>query len=192
MKRLGIILLLLVSISSFAKSQNVYGNCYRGFVDVGYDIGVGDYQFGRFEISSSHGYQVNPFFFVGAGFGLHFMSEYETPNMSIALDVRDSSVEIPLFANLKCNFTKSKIAPFIDLKAGTFVTNNGGLYINISGGCRIATKDNQAVNVSVGYTMQKLEFETFDRFISSSSMAHLREPRVLNTEGVTIKVGYEF
>lgn len=192
MKRLGIILLFLVSISSFAKSQNVYGNCYRGFVDVGYNIGVGDYQFGRFEISSSHGYQVNPFFFVGAGFGLHFMSEYETPNMSIALDVRDSSVEIPLFANLKCNFTKSKVAPFIDLKAGTFVTNNGGLYANISGGCRIATKDKQAVNVSVGYTMQKLEFETFDRFISSSSMAYLREPRVLNTEGVTIKVGYEF
>lgn len=192
MKKIAFVSLLLVLISSTAKSQNVYGNCYRGLVDAGYTIGVGDYQFGRFEINSSHGYQVNPFFFLGAGLGLHFMSNYETPNMDIALDVRDSSVEIPLFANLKFNLTKSKIAPFIDLKAGTFITNNGGLYASISGGCRIATIDKQAVNVSVGYVMQKLEFETFDRFYSSNSMAYSREPRVLNTEGVTIKIGYEF
>lgn len=192
MKKIAFVSLLLVLISSTAKSQNVYGNCYRGLVDAGYTIGVGDYQFGRFEINSSHGYQVNPFFFLGAGLGLHFMSNYETPNMDIALDVRDSSVEIPIFANLKFNLTKSKIAPFIDLKAGTFITNNGGLYASISGGCRIATIDKQAVNVSVGYVMQKLEFETFDRFYSSNSMAYSREPRVLNTEGVTIKIGYEF
>ncbi len=65
--------------------------------DLGYTIGVGDYDFGRFEISTTHGYQVNPYFFLGGGVGFHFMQSYETKGMEIALDKRDSKVSIPLF-----------------------------------------------------------------------------------------------
>ena len=193
MKKTRIFLLLLLAIVTTAiQSQNISGNCYRGFADAGYTIGVGDYNLGRFEINSSHGYQINPHFFIGAGLGFHFMSEYETNNKDIALDIRESSVEIPIFANIKCNFTKSKVTPFIDIKAGTYITNNSGLYANISGGCRISTNEKQAVNVSIGYTMQNLEFETFNRFYGSNSMSYSRKPRNLDTEGISIKIGYEF
>lgn len=51
------------------------GKGYHGFADLGYTIGVGDYDFGRIEISTTHGYQVNPYLFVGGGVGFHFMSE---------------------------------------------------------------------------------------------------------------------
>lgn len=175
---------------SFA--QNVSGGCYRGFVDGGYTIGVGDYKFGRFEINTSHGYQINPFLFIGGGFGLHFMPKYNTDGMDIPLDQRESKVDIPIFANLRANFSKGKITPFIDGKAGTYVTNNGGLYLNISAGCRFAVNKKQAVNVSVGYTTEKLEFESFNRFVSTKSMDYMTSPRKLNTEGIAIKVGYEF
>ena len=191
MKR-NLIFSVVLFTSQMLFAQNISEGCYRGFVDGGYTIGIGDYEFGRFEINTSHGYQINPFFFVGGGFGLHFMSEYKTKGMDIPLDQRESKVDIPVFANLRVNFSKGKITPFVDGKAGTYVTNNGGLYLNISAGCRFAVNEKQAVNVSVGYTTEKLEFETFSRFISYTNMNYTTSPRKLNTEGIAIKVGYEF
>lgn len=182
----------LLSIVLFANAQNISKNCYRGYVDAGYSIGIGDYEFGRFEVNTTHGYQVSPYFFFGAGMGFHFMSEYETEGMDIALDYRESKVDIPVFANIRCNFSKGKVTPFIDVRGGTFVTNNGGLYASASAGCRISINDKQAINVSVGYTSEKLEFETFDRFTSSSSMDYTREARKCDTESITLKLGFEF
>lgn len=188
-----IILLFTVLLASHSMSaQNQTGSCYRGYVDAGYTIGVGDYEFGRFEINTSHGYQINPFIFVGGGLGLHFMPEYKTSGMDIPLDQRDSKVDIPVFANFRANFSKGKITPFVDGKAGTYVTNNGGLYLNVSAGCRFSVNEKQGVNVSVGYTTEELEFQTFNRFTSSYSMDYSRSGRKLTTEGITIKVGYEF
>lgn len=73
-------------IGCFAQSSNGY----RGFADLGYTIGVGDYDFGRFEISTTHGYQVNPYFFVGGGVGFHFMGECKYGDPEIPLDLRKS------------------------------------------------------------------------------------------------------
>ena len=160
-------LLLFAMLLTFAASQaqdNTFRHGYRGYADLGYTIGVGDYDFGRFEISTTHGYQVNPYFFVGGGVGFHFMSEYKTKGMEIALDERDSKVSIPLFADFRGTFSKRKFAPFVDLKLGYFVTNNDGFYGNISAGCRMAIKGKQAISLSVGYTYEQLEFETFSRF----------------------------
>ena len=172
--------------------QNVSRNCYRGYIDAGYSIGVGDYEFGRFEVNTSQGYQFNPYIFLGVGAGLHFMSSYETKGMDIPLDVRDSQVDIPVFANIRCNFSKKKVSPFVDVKGGTYVTNNGGLYVNASAGCRFAINEKQAVSLAVGYASEKLEFETFDRFTSNTSMNYTRSPRKLDTEAITLKLGFEF
>lgn len=195
MKKLILFLLVLVitlvTQSTFA--QNVASNCYRGFVDVGYTIGVGDYDFGRFEINTSHGYQINPYFFVGAGLGLHFFPSYETSGMSdIPLDTRDSKVDIPVFANVRGTFMKTKFVPFIDAKAGTYVNNNGGLYYNVSIGLRIAVNKKQAVDIAVGYTNEKLEFQTFSRFTNNYNLDYTRRPSKYDTEGIAIKLGYEF
>ena len=191
MKKYLLILTVLLA-SQVLYAQNKAGGSYRGFVDGGYTIGIGDYDFGRFEINTSHGYQINPFFYVGGGLGLHFMPEYKTKGMDIPLDQREGKVDIPLFANLRANVSKGKIVPFIDGKAGTYVTNNGGLYLNLSAGCRIAINEKQAVNILVGYTTEKLEFESFSRFVSSKNMNYTTSARKLNTEGIAIKIGYEF
>ncbi len=184
--------LALSLVCATALAQNVSGKCYRGFADAGYSFGLGDYEFGRFEINTSHGYQINPYIYLGAGLGFHFMSEYETPNMSIPLDVRESSVDIPLFANARVNFGKWKLTPFIDFKAGTFLTNGGGAYLNLSFGGRWALNKKNAINLLIGYGMEKLEFESFKRFLSSSSMNYSRYERKLNTEHLALKIGYEF
>ena len=108
MKRLlTICIMIICMMGSYA--QNIASSCYRAYVDAGYTIGMGDYELGRFEVNTSHGYQISPYFFIGAGVGLHFIPEYETPDMDIALDTRESSVDIPIFANVRANLTKGKI-----------------------------------------------------------------------------------
>lgn len=57
------------TISVFQDS-NITG--YRGFVDFGYTVGLGDYGVGRIELTTSHGYQFNPYFFAGIGTGIHY------------------------------------------------------------------------------------------------------------------------
>jgi hypothetical protein len=192
MKKIIFILSALFAMAQSMSAQNVSGQCYRGFADAGYTVGIGDYEFGRFEVNTSHGYQINPYIFLGAGAGFHFMPKYETPNMTIALDTRDSKVDIPVFANARVNFMKSKFSPFVDIKGGTYVTNSGGLYVNSSAGLRIATNEKQAISISVGYTVEKLQFETFSSFKNKTSMDYYRYGRLLTTEGVSIKAGYEF
>lgn len=175
-----------------ANAQDKFHSGYHGFADLGYTIGIGDYEFGRFELSTTHGYHVCPYFFVGAGVGFHFMSKYETPDMEYALDTRDSKVSIPLFADFRGTFSTSKFAPFVDVKLGHFLTNDDGFYASASVGVRMKTAYKQAVSLSIGYTYEKLEFETFDHFTSSWNMDYTREARKLGAEGISIKLGYEF
>ena len=166
---------------------------YRGFADLGYTIGIGDYEFGRYEVNTTHGYQVCPFFYVGGGIGFHFMQKYETSGMGdYSLDNRESKVSIPLYVDFRSMFMTIKFAPFVDVKLGHFITNNDGFYANASAGIRMRTIGHQALSLSVGYVFEKLEFQTFGHFISSSNMDYTREPRKLDTEGITIKIGYEF
>lgn len=177
---------------SSAHAQNETKNSYRGFVDAGYSAGIGDYKLGRFEINTSHGYQFNPYFFLGVGMGFHFMSAYETNGMEIVLDKRDNKVDVPIFANVRCNFSKKRISPFVDLKSGAFVTNGGGLYVNASVGCRISLNKKQALSFAVGYASEKLEFETFDSFIDHTSLDYTRSATKCTTESISIKLGFEF
>jgi len=192
MKKILVAVVALMATLNLS-AQNTSANCYRGFADVAYSVGIGDYDFGRIEINTSHGYQFNPYFYLGAGVGFHFMSEYETKDMEIPLDVRKSMVDIPIFANARANFSKGKIAPFVDLRAGVYVTNSGGLYLNPSAGVRIAINNKQAVDVSVGYSLEHLgRFKTFGKFTSNRNLDYTRYDADYDTEAFTIRVGFEF
>ena len=192
MKKGFILLVTLLATVISVNAQNTSKNCYRGYIDAGYSFGVGDYEFGRFEINTSHGYQFNPYFFLGVGTGLHFMSSYETSGMEIPLDIRESKVDVPIFVNIRCNFSKKKVSPFVDAKGGLFVTNSGGLYVNASAGCRLSLNEKQAISIAIGYASEKLEFERFKRFISSTNMAYTRSVTKYTTESITLKLGFEF
>ena len=192
MKKIIFLLCALIAGLS-ANAQDNFTRGYRGFADLGYTIGIGDYEFNRFEISTTHGFQVCPYFFVGAGVGFHFMSKYETNGMKYALDTRESNTGIPLYADFRGTFTKTKFAPLVDVKLGHFLSNGDGFYANVSAGFRIRTIGKQSVNLSIGYTFEKLKFETFDSFTHPGiNMNYTRSSRLLDTEGISIKLGYEF
>ena len=64
MKKLFILLVSVLLFSFNCSAQSISSGNYKGYVDAGYSIGIGDYEFGRVEINTSHGYQFNPYFFL--------------------------------------------------------------------------------------------------------------------------------
>ena len=57
---------------------------------------------------------------------------------------------------------------------------------------QIATNQRQAVDLSFGYTTEKLEFQRFENFISYSGLAYTRRGEKLDANGISLKIGYEF
>lgn len=152
--------------SRFSGDYDITG--YRGFVDFGYTIGVGDFDLGRLELLTSHGVQVNPYFFVGAGTGVHYY----------CTDGADEFM-VPFFADLRGSFLTGVVSPVIGLKAGyTFDATDSfsslGLYIAPSFGVRYMVSRTSALNLSVGYTFQRYEDFSVD------------------LGGISFKLGFEF
>lgn len=79
---------------------------YVGTVELG---GIESFKYGfetiAFEIATTHGYAVSPFFTIGAGVAIDYTVE--------------ESLSIPVFLNMRTYFIRyGKVRPFIDLRAG--------------------------------------------------------------------------
>lgn len=106
---------------------------YKGFVEAGYAIGLGDMKRNRIDVSTSHGVQFGGHFFAGLGTGVKFFTgakyycelpDYDdyykgSKGKSYDIDEKDSFISIPIFADLRANlFEDNSINPFIGLKIG--------------------------------------------------------------------------
>lgn len=149
---------------------------YRGFAEFGYTLGVGDGDgFDRVNVLTSHGYQIIPQFFIGAGVGLNYY--YDSENVSI-----------PLFAHLRSDFLDNDITPFAEVRVGYSVADVKGFYLNPAIGCRFSVSDNLALNVSVGYTMQKHDLVGY-----TYNYGFLGEgTKKINIGGLDFRVGIDF
>ena len=72
---------------------------YKGFIDFGGVIGIGNRGDGAIAVSTTHGYQFNPYFFFGAGIGIEYHMNWET-------------FFIPVFADIKTYFLNRIYLPF--------------------------------------------------------------------------------
>lgn len=119
---------------------------YRGFVDVGYNLGVGDGEgHDRVHILTSHGYQIVPQLFAGIGVGANYYYD-------------DEVWGLPIFAHFRSDILNSEISPFVEVRIGYSLIDIKGFYLNPAIGCRFAVSDNISLNVGVGYTLQKAEY----------------------------------
>lgn len=144
---------------------------YRGFADLGYTLGTGDWAIDRIEFSTSHGYQFCPYVYAGLGVGAHYYFDAET-------------VEIPIFAHVRSEFLNNSISPFADLKIGYTVYEDSGFYMTPSVGCRFALGEKNGISVSLGYTIQKIRYEYYD-------YGYYEEGSV-NCGGFNVRVGFDF
>jgi len=145
---------------------------YNGFVDVGFTLGIGEYGYSRFEVSTAHGYRFNPYIFAGLGVGIHYYD--------------DRDLVLPVFANFRYSMLKTMTSPFIDLKGGYSFRLSGvfedGLYFAPSVGLRFMAINNVITNFSIGYTYQMLG--VYD----STTVSYISR----SAGGVAFKLGVEF
>ena len=157
---------------------------YRGFYDIGGAFPVGHNGDGIFAIHTTHGYQINPYFFIGAGIGFdyHFRDND---------DFEYTYIFVPLYGDFRVNFLKKTISPFLDLKVGYSAFDGKGFYFNPNIGVSFGLKNEAAMNLGIGFNMQK---EVTRRVISFNMIDSNSSNRVDKTiiGGICIKLGVEF
>ena len=151
-------------IDPIVKPESVKTRGYKGFVDGGFTAG---YDFVWEVANTSHGYQFNPYFFVGGGLGWHCF-------------FIDGSVNVPIFANVRANFLNKKCSPFVDYKIGASLGDLLGFYTSLIAGCKI-----KRFNIGMGFTLGTAEMYDY-----SSSYGGYYYNDVIG--GFTFRAGFEF
>ena len=153
------------------KTYNIIG--YRGFVDIGLTTAGYGYD-SRGEFSTSHGYQFDPYLYAGMGTGIHLYG--------------DSRILVPIFADVRYTFMNRTVSPYVNLRTGySFKLHgdiDGGYYLSPTGGLRIMLRESFALNLAMGYSLQKIEIgELYSDVWVYNKM---------NADGFIIRLGIEF
>ena len=162
-----------------SKGLNPRVKGYRGWVETGGAVGLGTFGDGVFTFSTSHGYQFSPYFFLGAGIGVDYHFGWET-------------VFMPIFANARAYFIDGKISPFMDVKIGYSPVDDSGLfYFTPSVGVSFGTSKKCAVNLSIGYNLQRVMMYVY-RYVPEYDHYNLLYDSRESLHGLSFKLGFEF
>lgn len=156
----------LMAVALFATTAFAQdAKSYRGFTDLSYSLGVGDdsEDFDRYTLSTTHGYQLDDLFFVGAGVSIEYVR-----NLAVAL--------VPIYADVRMDLPLRgrSIKPYVDAKIGYAAGEVDGFYFAPTVGIRVPVKFVKAMNFGFGYKLQKLQ------------------DGGINTNAITFNVGLEF
>ena len=99
---------------------------YKGFADIGLGSTFTNGESATtFTLTTSHGVQLNPNAFIGAGIGV---------NLATTSITDGSTVICPIFAQARYNILNTRISPYIDFKGGGSVGDFKGGYVEPSFG----------------------------------------------------------
>ena len=165
---------------------------YHGFADVGYCQCTSDLAPAIIDVATSHGYQFSNYIFLGAGVGFDYTGKATWEKIDgRPYYKRDSSVDVPLFFNGRFNFTNTKLIPFLDLRAGTYINNEGGYFLNAMVGCRLNLSDNNGLSFSIGAKCRSVTAERLN--YNKYKKAFIYEDKENESlEGLVFKIGFDF
>lgn len=143
---------------------------YKGIVELGYQIGVGEIGLNRLKLNIINGVQINPFFSLGFGTGLRYYLDSQFKS-------NPKTLLIPVFADFRAQAMNNKVSPFLAIAVGySFNASNDfegvGLLLNPSIGVSFKVSDKSAMNISIGYEIQKMTYQilTFSSTINESAI----------------------
>ena len=175
-------LMLGLSLAAMAQDRNIKRG-YKGFIDFGYTFNVGldgiaheysGYDSNKIDWTTSHGYQFNPYLFVGAGF-------------SFDCYTAKTWVTVPFFANVRVTPLKGNITPYVDVKGGyNCIGYMKGGYFASSIGCRFGLTRKVGLNVGIGYALQQsianhYQWDPYNN-VDDETLNH----------GLSLKFGFDF
>ena len=164
----------------------------RGFFDLGGGYGAAG---GVLSLQFTYGYLINPCFFVGLGVGVNTHFDWDaafapadvngnygviTPGNSGFN--RDNIIFVPVYADFRVNFQNKSTTPFFDVKLGYSMFEGRGVYFNPNLGVSIGLRKEYAMNLGIGYNLQKVSSKDNYKF------GEYKEP----INDVCFKLGVEF
>jgi hypothetical protein len=152
---------------------------YRTQIEQTFDFG----DFGAFGYDAIFGYQFNSHLQLGGGIGLRALDEVSGR----------SDFGVPLYADFKVNFLKTKVTPFFDLKAGSLITADPTFYISPSVGVKIHFSKARALSISTGLAWAEYAQYEFDYYMDGYSKRIYNE-YYSNYTGCafSFKINYQF
>lgn len=162
MKRILIITSLLL-IALFASARQPQRG-YRGFFDWSNSVRSDKFWYSEDDrvsttshywgFSTSHGYQINPIFFVGAGLAMEKCSDL-------------GNWIAPVFVQGRADFKFGNYTPFGDLRLGVNMAEGAGVYFSPTVGYRFNWGRKMGVNLGLGLTLGGYKAEHYDIIIPS-------------------------
>lgn len=151
--------ILLTAICSFARQPE---RGYRGFADWTNRINHhSDIYWSKTYynpgISTSHGYQFNPWLFAGAGIDITLSDIGYLKHHAYSLDNRVLSI----FAEGRTDLQFGKFTPFTDIRLGWNACETGTVYFSPTIGYRFNWGRKVGINVGIGYTLDAYRYEKY-------------------------------
>lgn len=155
---------------------------YKGFVDAGYHFDILKEvlasNMNRFEVSTSHGYQVNNYFYVGGGAMLNYYTDAD-------------KLAVPLFANFKANFINKRVTPFADVKCGYTAGDVEGVFSSLAIGVRFSLAKKKAINLQWEFSYQGVK-DGDEYYFNIDDYDFYGESDINYIFGSGLKIGFEF
>jgi len=129
---------------------------YFGIAQMGYAFGETDYGMDFLKLNIINGYRIDPYFAVGAGYGIRYYIEEKVPL-------------IPVFADFRVDLFDNKISTFFSFDFGySFYAKDRfagcGMLLTPSAGLNFKVADNSVLSVAVSYEIQK-----YDTYMESTN-----------------------
>ncbi|MDE6557183.1 MAG: hypothetical protein K2K55_09525 [Duncaniella sp.] len=145
-KRIGILIILVAVVFVPVAWGGDLRKGYRGFVDANADLSFGRDGWGDrrtsvyYGLSTSHGYQINPHFFVGAGvmYERYRLSEY------------NDGCEFPVFLHTRTEWTFGRFPLYGDVRIGGVILGHYRLYFSPTVGYRLNLGRKCNLNFGIG------------------------------------------
>lgn len=194
-------------IDHLTKKKNYDTSKFRGFIDLGYSMGIGEPRNDYWMVETSFGYAFTPKAYLGAGLAVHNFKAVEK-SFPLYWDQSGSNAGkyndpawrypfIPLYLEGRYSFmNESKNTPFVSMKVGGTFINHKGFFASPSIGYHFATNEFFSFNVGVSYELQTAKYKLWCSGDAPGAIKDDTGKTYLNKSqafhNLCIKVGVEF
>lgn len=102
------------------------------------------------------GWRFNPYLFVGGGVGLHLYDDESSYG-----NYSKVNAEMPIYANAKVYFMKTRFQPFVSTSLGARfgfnIHDDIGTHFSFGGGCLCNINDKWAIAITISYLLQQMQ-----------------------------------
>ena len=192
------------NITHETKKKNYDTSKFRGFIDLGYSLGMGAPRNDYWLVETSFGYEFTPHYYLGLGVGLHnFEAKVGSYPMRYDLTVPEHINPdwkypfIPVYVEGRYHVkSENGNTPFVSLKLGATFINHAGFFASPTLGYHLASNRVFSFNVGRGYALQTATYkawctgETPGAIPDHSGKSYLKKTSLFHN--ALVKVGVEF